>query len=181
MFEAYRKIKRGPQIITLKDASLIASYLNIKNGDVVVDVGTGSGALAIHLAYHVLPDGRVITYEKREDFAKLAMENIKRLGLEKWITVKIKDATQGIDEECDAMSVDIPNPWDLNFGTLKKGGYVCVYLPTAEQVIKFRDTTDLKIIKIVEVKEREYQINPFRPINMQLDFTGFIIVAKKIT
>ena len=171
-------IKRGPQIITLKDASLIGSYLNLKPNYTVVDIGTGSGMLAIHLATRV-PNGKVITYEKRSDFAKIAKRNIELFGI-KNIEIKIKDATKGIDEEADAISVDIPEPWKLSFDKLKYGRYAVIYLPSAEQVIKFRDSTELHIEKIVEIKEREFKIKPFRPINTQLDFTAYIIVARKI-
>ncbi len=171
-------IKRGPQIITLKDASLIASYLNLKPDYTVVDVGTGSGALAIYLALHV-PNGKVVTYEKREDFAKIAKRNFELFGI-KNIELKVKDATEWIDEEADAISIDIPEPWKLSFDKLKYGRYACIYLPTAEQVIKFRDSTNLHIEKIIEVKERQYKVKPFRPVNTQLDFTAYIIVARKI-
>ena len=171
-------IKRGPQIITLKDASLIGSYLNLKPDYTVVDIGTGSGMLAIHLATRV-PNGKVITYEKRKDFAKIAKKNIELFGI-KNIEIKIKDATEGIDEKADAISVDIPEPWKLNFDRLKYGKYACIYLPTAEQVIKFRDSTNLYIEKIVEIKEREFKVRPLRPINTQLDFTAYIVVARKL-
>ncbi len=169
-------IKRGPQIITLKDASLISTYLNLKPNYTVVDVGTGSGALAIYLSRFVK---RVITYEKRKEFAEIAMKNFELFGV-KNVELRLEDATKVKLEKADAMSVDIPNPWDLDFSNLKYGKYACVYLPTAEQVIKFRDSTDLSIEKIVEIKERNYKIRPFRPINTQLDFTGFIVIGRKI-
>ena len=171
-------IKRGPQIITLKDASIIGMYLNLKPNYTIVDVGTGSGALAIYLST-LVPNGKVITYEKRKDFAEIAKENIKLFGIRN-IKVKLKDATKVKLEKADAMSVDIPNPWDLDFSNLKYGKYACVYLPTSEQVIRFRDSTDLHIEKIIEIKERNYKIKPFRPINTQLDFTGYIIVLRKV-
>ena len=171
-------LKRGPQIITLKDASIIGIHLNLKPNYTIVDVGTGSGALAIYLS-SLVPIGKVITYEKRKDFAKIAKKNIELFGVEN-IKIKLKDATEGVKEKADAMSIDIPNPWDLDFSNLKYGKYACVYLPTSEQVIKFRDSTNLHIERIIEVKERNYKIKPFRPINMQLDFTGYIIVLRKI-
>ena len=171
-------IKRGPQIITLKDASIIGANLNLKPNYTIVDVGTGSGVLAIYLST-LVPKGKVITYEKREDFAKIANKNIELFN-RKNIKLKLKDATKSKLEKADAMSIDIPNPWGLDFSNLKYGKYACVYLPTSEQVIKFRDSTNLHIEKIIEIKERNYKIKPFRPINMQLDFTGYIIVLRKI-
>ena len=176
--DLFEFIKRGPQIITLKDASAIGRYLNLKPNYKIVDVGTGSGALAIYLST-LVPSGEVVTYEKRKDFFNIAKKNIELFG-KKNIKIKLKDATKTKLEKADAMSVDIPNPWDLDFSNLKYGKYACVYLPTSEQVIKFRDSTNLHIEKIIEVKERNYKIKPFRPINTQLDFTGYIIVLRKI-
>ena len=38
--------------------------------------GTGSGALTLALLRTVGPDGRVITYEQRDEFARRALANI---------------------------------------------------------------------------------------------------------
>ena len=62
MPEIFRKLSRGPQIVTLKDAGIIAAYTGLSPGDLVVDAGSGSGFLAIFMGNIVRPEGRVVSY-----------------------------------------------------------------------------------------------------------------------
>ncbi|MEW6069538.1 MAG: tRNA (adenine-N1)-methyltransferase, partial [Candidatus Thermoplasmatota archaeon] len=62
-------IRRKAQIVLPKDSALVALYCDIKNGSIVVEGGIGSGALTIVLANLVQPNGKVISYECRKDFA----------------------------------------------------------------------------------------------------------------
>src|SRR3989338_1020350 len=48
--DSYKKIKRVPQIIPLKDIAAIVAETGINKASVVVDAGAGSGALACFLA-----------------------------------------------------------------------------------------------------------------------------------
>ena len=48
-----KKLKRVPQVILPKDASIILAYTGIGEIALVVDAGTGSGFLAIFLAYYI--------------------------------------------------------------------------------------------------------------------------------
>jgi len=50
-------------------------------GNVIVDVGTGSGVLALSLK-HVFPQARVIATDTSADALDLAEENVRRTGLE---------------------------------------------------------------------------------------------------
>jgi tRNA (adenine57-N1/adenine58-N1)-methyltransferase len=93
MFLINRKLKRGPQIVTPKDASLILAYTGILPGSKVVDAGTGSGHLAIFLATYIKP-GKVYTYEKDERFIKVAKDNIKISKLGKFVKLKKADVTK---------------------------------------------------------------------------------------
>ncbi|MCD6189722.1 MAG: tRNA methyltransferase, partial [Thermococcus sp.] len=69
------KMKRGPQIIHPKDAAQIVAFAGVSPEDVIVEAGVGSGALTLFLANIVGPHGKIIGYEVREDFAKLAWRN----------------------------------------------------------------------------------------------------------
>lgn len=139
--ELFRKLARGPQIVTLKDAGIIAAYTGLSPGDLVVDAGAGSGFLAIFLGNIVRPKGRVVSYEVREDFAKIAARNVKKADLGKYVEVKNRDIFKGIDEkDVDVITLDMPEPWhaiDHAFKALKKGGYLVSYLPTVEQMSRF--------------------------------------------
>ena len=133
-------IERKAQIILPKDSAMIALYCDVKNGDMVIEGGIGSGALTIALANLVRPDGKIISYEKRNDFAEIAKRNIDNAGLGEFVEIKIGDVTEKIDEkDADAVILDIPNPWDAvknAYNSLKMCGHFCSYSPTMNQVEK---------------------------------------------
>ena len=49
-------------------------YTRPKNGETIVEVGTGNGILTIELAKRVDGEGKIITY----DYQKVNVENIKK-------------------------------------------------------------------------------------------------------
>ncbi|MBI3034430.1 hypothetical protein HYY72_04690, partial [Candidatus Woesearchaeota archaeon] len=63
--DSYRKIRRGPQIIPLKDLAAVVSVTGINRESRVVEAGSGSGASACFLGKLVK---EVYSYEVREDF-----------------------------------------------------------------------------------------------------------------
>ena len=69
-------IKRGPQWIMPKDAVQIVYNCGIGPGKKVLEVGTGTGALTIVMAYFVGQSGKIITYEIVEKHHNIAGKNI---------------------------------------------------------------------------------------------------------
>src|SRR3990170_2107899 len=65
-------LDRGPQVIAAKDVAALLYEADVVPGSTVVEAGSGSGALTIALARAVRPTGRVVSYEVREDFLRLA-------------------------------------------------------------------------------------------------------------
>lgn len=181
--------KRGPQIITLKDAATIVAYTNLRSGCKVVDAGTGSGILACFLAHVVRPNGLVYTYEKRKDFLKIARFNINLFEVGEWVKLKNKDIYKGIEEKnLDLITLDLPEPWKvLRYGrrALKKGGYLVAFLPNMTQVIEFvkkvRRFGDLKVEKTIEITERSWNIREkvARP-SFSFPPTTFITFVRRI-
>ncbi|MEM5790883.1 MAG: tRNA (adenine-N1)-methyltransferase [Candidatus Aenigmatarchaeota archaeon] len=182
-----KKIKRLPQIVMPKDAALIFAYTGIEKGSLVVDAGTGSGFLAIFIANYIKP-GKVITYEKNKKFVKVAKENIKSSGLFKFIKLKEKDITKGIDERnVDLITLDLKDAEKViehAYKALKPGGWLVIYSPYIEQVISvFREIEkrNFSNLKIVENVVREWQIEKYtRPKSFGLMHTGFLTFARKI-
>src|SRR3989344_1156962 len=114
-----KKATRGPQIITNKDIGLILTETGLNKTSIVLESGTGSGFLTCHLAKIVK---KVITYERRDDFQKIAKDNGALLGF-KNITFKLKDIYEGIEEKnIDTIVLDLPEPWrvvESSFTALK--------------------------------------------------------------
>ncbi|MCK4669494.1 methyltransferase domain-containing protein, partial [Candidatus Bathyarchaeota archaeon] len=73
------KSVRRTQITYPKDVALMVMFSGIGPGSRVVEAGTGTGALTTALAHYVKPDGRVYSYEIREEFLKNAEKNLKRV------------------------------------------------------------------------------------------------------
>ncbi|MBI2546465.1 methyltransferase domain-containing protein [Candidatus Woesearchaeota archaeon] len=185
--DSYRKIKRLPQIIPLKDIGAIIAVTGISPKSKVVDAGSGSGALALFLAHLVK---EVTTYEIRDDFIAVVRENIAALGI-KNIKVKKKDVTQGIDEKnVDLVVLDMPNPWDALPAvqkSLKVGGFLVSYSPTivqaADVVHALKDHKSLLHIKTTETLEREWEIDErrIRPHSQMLAHSGFLTFIRKVS
>lgn len=186
--DIFEKIKRGPQIITLKDAALIAAYTGISDKSIIVDAGAGSGALISYLGNVVKPSGKVYSYEVSDEFIKLASENIKDLNLQDTVIIKNKNIYDGIDEKnVDMLSLDLPEPWRViehANKSLKIGGYFVAYLPSMTQVQIFVSalTKNYRIEQIFEDLQRNWIVRGqiARPESMMLGHTGFITIARRL-
>lgn len=182
-----RKVKRTAQVILPKDIALILAYTGIGPNGLVVDAGTGTGYLAIFLANYVR-HGKVVTYEKDKRFIKIAKENIRKSGLSKFIKLKQKNVTKGIDEKnVDLVTLDLKDVnkiIDKAYKSLKSGGWLVVYSPTVNElisVIKKIKRKNFCEVKTVENIVREWQIErTIRPKTMGLMHTGFLTFARKV-
>ncbi|MEE9151859.1 MAG: tRNA (adenine-N1)-methyltransferase [Thermoplasmata archaeon] len=189
IFDKISTIERKAQIILPKDGMFIIFYCDIKSGDRVVEGGAGSGALTILLANFVKPKGRVITYEKRDDFARIAKKNVKSAGLNEYVEIKKGDVIEAINEKnVDAMVLDIPNPWDAlqnGLSALKLGGHIASYSPTTNQVE--RTVNEMRKygflgIKTLETLQREMVVGKrgVRPSFDALGHTGYVTFGRKV-
>ena len=182
-------LKRRAQIILPRDAAHIIINCSIESGNTVLEAGIGSGSLTIALASAVAPNGRVISYDKREDFVEHALKNLKTAKLDKYVTTRIKDVTDGIDEkELDAIILDMPNPWEVVthvWNALKVGRYFCLYSPLISQVEK--TVKEIRKCSFIEVKtveniQREMVVSDHgtRPSFDMLGHTGYLTFARKV-
>ncbi len=107
------EMPRGAQIIYPKDLSAILLAADNAPGATELEAGTGSGALTMTLLQAGGPGGRVFSYEVREEFAKLAAQNIARyLGAADHLVMRAQDVYEGIpDAPLDRIVLDVPEPW----------------------------------------------------------------------
>jgi tRNA (adenine57-N1/adenine58-N1)-methyltransferase len=71
-------MKRGATIVYPKDAAQILAYADVFPGARVLEAGAGSGALSCWLLRATGPDGDVVSFEARPDFAEIARENVRK-------------------------------------------------------------------------------------------------------
>ncbi|MCK5636338.1 MAG: tRNA (adenine-N1)-methyltransferase [Thermoplasmatales archaeon] len=182
-------LKRKAQIILPRDAAQIIMNCSIESGQKVLEAGIGSGSLTTALANTVGSNGKIISYDNREDFIKHALKNLKRANLEKFVETKLKDVTTGISEKnLDAIILDIPNPWDAvehAYKALKPGGYLCTYSPLTSQVentVKEIKKHNFIEIKTIENIQRKMVVSDkgMRPSFDMLGHTGYLTFARKV-
>ncbi|NJE43386.1 tRNA (adenine-N1)-methyltransferase [Thermococcus sp. GR6] len=185
------KMKRGPQIVHPKDAGIIIAYAGISPGNTVIEAGVGSGALTIFLANIVGPAGRVISYEVREDFARIAQKNVELAGFSDRVTIKLKNIYEGIDEDyADHIVLDLPQPENVlphAVEVLRPGGYFVAYTPCMNQVHRFFQALQeyrdyFYKPRVVEVLVREHEVKKecMRPKTTMLAHTGYITFLRKL-
>jgi len=172
------KIKRGPQTLVLKDLGYLLANSGVHKDSLVVDAGAGCGILAIFMAKIAK---KVVSYDKRESHLNIARKNVEFLGVDN-VELKLGDVTEKIDEtDVDILTLDIPQPWDVNFDCVKNGGTILIYLPTITQVSDFCEHTNEHVVKVVELIEREWHVDgkKVRPKSQMLAHTAFLIVVRK--
>jgi tRNA (adenine57-N1/adenine58-N1)-methyltransferase len=181
------KMKRGAQVITPKDASLILAYTGIPSDSLIVDAGSGSGFLSIFLANYC-KEGKIVTYERNEEFHKKVIENIK-LSCLKNIEAKKRDVLKKFfdEKDVDMVTLDMKGAEKIVskcHGILKSGGWLVVYSPHIEQVEKVRseiEKNDFTQVRTVESIVREWKSDYgfTRPKNKGLVHTGWLTFARK--
>jgi len=182
-------MKRKTQIIYPKDSSYILMKLDIKPGTKVIDTGVGSGAMCAAIARLVGTEGKVYAYERREDFHKLATQNLTEWGLIDRVDLKLRDISMGFDERnVEALLLDVPDPEnyiETCWQALGGGGRMGVICPTVNQVsMVLEKMYELPFID-VEVWEslmRQYKPYPnrLRPVDRMVAHTTFLVFARKV-
>jgi tRNA (adenine57-N1/adenine58-N1)-methyltransferase len=189
--EYVRRIKRKTQIIYPKDGAYILLNLNIFPGAKVLECGTGSGGLTTIVAQFVGPEGRVFTYDKREDFAEQARQNVLRWGVGDRVEFATLDLDEGgfSQEGMDAVFLDLPNPWDyLDHAkkALAPGGRLGILVPTFNQIeAVLRGLREKKFldVQVEELFLRALKTNPnrIRPEDQMIGHTGYLIFSASVS
>lgn len=182
------KAVRKTQITYPKDVALILMFSGIGPGSRVVEAGTGTGALTTALAHFVRPDGRVYSYEIREEFLKTAEKNLKRAGLAELVELKNEDATASVyEKDIDAVILDLATPWLVvphAYNALKLCGSIVSFSPTIDQVVKTVEAlADSNFVDIETseclLRRMQVQRGKTRPQTLMTGHTGYITFARK--
>lgn len=187
---------RGAQVIYPKDAAQIVTEGDIYPGSVVLEAGAGSGALTCSLLRAVGPQGRVLSYEVREDHAEHAVRNVETFFGERpanWeLTVAdIVDfaATANAAASVDRVILDMLAPWetlDAVSSVLRPGGVLVVYVATVTQLSRvveaLREQQCWTEPRSWETMLREWNVVGLavRPSHKMQGHTAFLVTARRL-
>ena len=151
-------MERRCSILIKKDIGQVLAHTGLGAGSRVVDAGTGAGAIALHFGNVVGLQGKVFTYEVREDFAEVARRN------------------------------DLPKPFEIFeevMESLNVGGWLAVYAPYIDQAeTSYRVAKKLGFydIEIIETLERglEVRTQGVRPKTRMVGHSGYLLFARKL-
>jgi len=189
VLEFSRRIKRKTQIIFPKEIGMIIVALGVGPGSKVVECGTGSGSLTAALAHFVGDEGKVYTYDRREEFSLLARRNCEKWNVAHRVEFKVKDIAEGFDErDADALFLDVPTPWDYlrqAKEALSPGSRLGILVPTTNQIEKTLEGLNdhgYVDIQVMELFLRYYKTNAkrIRPEDIMVGHTGYLIFASTV-
>ena len=183
---------RGATVVYPKDAAQIIGVADIFPGARVIEAGAGSGALTCSLLRAVGDHGSVHSYERRPDFAEVAMRNVTAFfGSEppSW-TLTVGDLVETMtDEAVDRVVLDMLAPWecvDAIGGVLRPGGVLCCYVATTTQlsatVERLREHGGFTEPASSETIVRTWHVEGLavRPDHRMIGHTGFLVTSRRL-
>ena len=183
------KSERRTQIVYPKDLGYIAARTGLKNGSKVLEIGTGSGALATFMAGIVKPGGHIYTYDVNPEFMDIARRNLEKAGMIEYVTMHQHDPHLGVEvRDADIAVVDLGDPWTVLeqvHRALKGSGAFVAICPTMNQIEK--TATELKTSGYADVDCVELMIRTMearegmtRPSMRMIGHTTYLVFARKV-
>jgi tRNA (adenine57-N1/adenine58-N1)-methyltransferase len=183
------KSERKTQIVYPKDLGYIVARTGLKNGSKVLEVGTGSGALATFMASIVKPEGHIYTFDVNSEFMENAKRNLEKAGMAQYVTMHHHDPHQGVDiRNVDVATVDLGDPWtviDQVYDALKGGGAFVAICPTMNQIektaaqLKKSGYVDIDCVELM-IRNMEAREGMTRPSMRMIGHTTYLVFARKV-
>ncbi len=187
---------RGAAIVYPKDAAQIIAQADIFPGAIVVEAGVGSGALSLWLLRAIGPTGRLESFERREEFATIAENNVAAFvgcNPTNWRVTR-GDLVESLSSLVPAGSVDrvvldMLAPWECVGAAarvLVPGGVFACYVATVTQLSRtaerVRSTAEFTTPESTEVMIRNWHVEGLavRPEHRMIGHTGFVMTARRL-
>jgi tRNA (adenine57-N1/adenine58-N1)-methyltransferase catalytic subunit len=183
---------RGAAVVYPKDAAQIVAMADIFPGARVVEAGAGSGALTCSLLRAVGPGGLVSSYERRQEFADVAEQNVVQFfdGRHPAWRLTVGDLVEDLEEtDVDRVILDMLAPWecvDRVADALTAGGIVCAYVATTTQLSRTVETLrahgGFTEPQAWESLVRDWHVEGLavRPGHKMTGHTGFLVTARRM-
>ncbi|RNE49150.1 tRNA (adenine-N1)-methyltransferase [Corynebacterium alimapuense] len=196
MVDHVLSMPRGAAVIYPKDSAQILVEGDIFPGARVLEAGAGSGALSMNLLRAVGEQGKVISYEIRQDHLDFAESNVDeffggrpdawdpRLGDLKEVTA------DDLGGPVDRVILDMLEPWEcleVVRDILIPGGVFMTYVATVPQLMKvmegIREQQCFTEPRAWESLVREWKVEGLatRPEHRMNAHTAFLIWARRLT
>ena len=186
---------RGATVVYPKDLAAIVGYADIFPGARVLEAGAGSGALSCALLRAVGPQGSLISYERRPEFAAVARANVGRFfgGVPGTWSLRQGDLAESGAELGDLVAdravLDMLSPWevlDVVAAALVPGGVLCVYVATTTQLSRtvesLREAGGWTEPVPWESMVRGWHVDGLavRPEHRMIGHTGFLLTSRRL-
>lgn len=185
---------RGAAIIYPKDAAQILALADIHPGATVVEAGVGSGALSLWLLRALGPSGRLVSFERRAEFAEIARGNVAGFLGEvpgNW-EIALGDLAEELPARgirADRVILDMLAPWECLPAvteSLEPGGVLLCYVATVTQLSRaaeaIRATGSFTSPDSTETMVRGWHVEGLavRPDHRMVGHTGFLLTARRL-
>lgn len=183
------KVKRATTISYPKDIGSVIMETDIFSGAKVLEIGTGSAAFAIAVSSILGKEGKIFSFERREEHQKIAIKNFLKLARFPNAQFILKDDVDQkgfeINEEIDMIYIDIPDPKSILCAVkevLTPGGNIAIIVPCIEQlseVIQELSKKGFTRIRAKEILERGIRPTPgkIRPYDRMVAHTVYLLFA----
>ncbi len=187
---------RGATVIYPKDSAAIISVADVFPGARVLEAGAGSGALSCSLLRAIGPNGRLFSFERREDFAEIAAANVLKFFGEAQATWSLTtgDLVESLPESeaaagVDRVVLDMLAPWeciDAVASVLIPGGVLVIYVATTTQmstvVEALRAHGEFTEPVSTETMVRSWHVEGLavRPDHRMIGHTGFLVQTRRM-
>lgn len=188
---------RGATVVYPKDAAQIVGLADIFPGAYVVEAGAGSGALTCSLLRAVGDRGRLVSYERRPDFAEVARRNVETFfgGSHPAWDLRVGDLAEaardgrGLAGGVQRLVLDMLAPWehvDVVAELLAPGAVLCGYVATTTQLARLVETIRMNggftEPAAWESMVRGWHVEGLavRPEHRMVGHTGFLVTTRRL-
>ncbi len=187
---------RGAAVVYPKDAGQIVTMGDVFPGATVVEAGVGSGGLTMSLLRAVGDGGRLLSVERREDFAAIARGNVETFfgGPHPAWSLTVGDLAETLPTlvepaTVDRVVLDMLAPWenlDAVATALSPGGVLVCYVATTTQLSRLAE--DLRADgRYTEPEAWESMVRGWhleglavRPQHRMVGHTGFLLTTRRL-